>query len=261
MPKKCFVIQPFDGGRYDKRFEDVFKPAIEDAGFVPYRVDLDPAVEVPIEEIEQQIQDAEICLAEVTENNANVWYELGFAAAAGRSVVMICSNDREKFPFDVQHRTITRYSSESPSDFKKHRETITERLKHVSQRNDVTKKLQIETTTKPRAGLADHEIAALITIGSEVNGTSDGLSIYRLKELMEKAGFTGIAGNLAVQKLMSLGFISVAREKSWNSDEEFEVCVPTSSGWDWIHENLDAIELRKKPKEHFVHDLDEEIPF
>ncbi|RKF06475.1 hypothetical protein DEM25_012840 [Oceaniradius stylonematis] len=257
MPKKCFVIQPFDGGRYDKRYDDVFRPAIEDAGFDAYRVDQDPAVEVPIEEIEQQIQDAEICLAEITENNANVWYELGFAVAAGKSVVMICSNDRERFPFDVQHRKITRYSCESPSDFKKLRETITERLKHVSQRNEVTKKLKIESTTKPRAGLADHEIAALITIGSEVNGTSDGLSVYRIKELMEKAGFTGLAGNLAVQKLISLGFIKIDTEQGWNSHEEFEVCVPTLTGWDWIHENLDAIELRKGPKGN----LDDEIPF
>jgi hypothetical protein len=32
----CFVIQPFDGGRFDKRFTDVFKPAIEAAGLDPY---------------------------------------------------------------------------------------------------------------------------------------------------------------------------------------------------------------------------------
>lgn len=28
----CFVIQPFDSGRFDKRFDDVYKPAIEAAG-------------------------------------------------------------------------------------------------------------------------------------------------------------------------------------------------------------------------------------
>ena len=27
----CFVIQPFDNGKYDKRYEDTFKPAIEAA--------------------------------------------------------------------------------------------------------------------------------------------------------------------------------------------------------------------------------------
>jgi hypothetical protein len=31
----CFVIQPFDSGKYDKRFHDVYKPAIEAAGLRP----------------------------------------------------------------------------------------------------------------------------------------------------------------------------------------------------------------------------------
>ena len=36
MPR-CFMIQPFDGGQYDKRYEDVFEPAIRAAGLEPYR--------------------------------------------------------------------------------------------------------------------------------------------------------------------------------------------------------------------------------
>jgi hypothetical protein len=40
----CFVIQPFDSGKYDKRYADVYRPAIVDAGLEPYRVDKDPSV-------------------------------------------------------------------------------------------------------------------------------------------------------------------------------------------------------------------------
>ena len=35
----CFVIQPFDSGKFDKRFDSVFKPAIKNAGMDAYRVD------------------------------------------------------------------------------------------------------------------------------------------------------------------------------------------------------------------------------
>lgn len=38
----CFVIQPFDGGPFDKRYDDVIAPAIVAAGLEPYRVDRDP---------------------------------------------------------------------------------------------------------------------------------------------------------------------------------------------------------------------------
>ena len=38
---KCFVIQPFDNDKYDKRFVDIFKPAIEKSGLEAYRIDKD----------------------------------------------------------------------------------------------------------------------------------------------------------------------------------------------------------------------------
>jgi hypothetical protein len=73
----CFVIQPFDSGKFDKRFDDVYVPAIEEAGLEPYRVDRDPGVDVPIEAIEEGIRNAAVCLADVTTDNPNVWYVLG----------------------------------------------------------------------------------------------------------------------------------------------------------------------------------------
>jgi hypothetical protein len=80
----CFVIQPFDGGRFDKRFSDVFKPAIEEAGLEPYRVDRDPSVSIPINDIEKGIRDAAVCFADITLDNPNVWFELGYALASER---------------------------------------------------------------------------------------------------------------------------------------------------------------------------------
>jgi hypothetical protein len=69
----CFVIQPFDAAKFDKRFDDVYKPAIKDAGLDAYRVDRDPGVEVPIDAIEEGIRTAAICLADITTDNPNVW--------------------------------------------------------------------------------------------------------------------------------------------------------------------------------------------
>jgi hypothetical protein len=40
----CFVMQPFDAQIFDKRYQDVFAPAIIDAGLEPYRVDLEPVM-------------------------------------------------------------------------------------------------------------------------------------------------------------------------------------------------------------------------
>jgi len=87
----CFVNQPFDNGKFDKRYADTFYPAIEESDREPYRVDQDPRVAIPIEAIEEGIRDAAICFADITTDNPNVWYELGYAFAAGKAVVMVCS--------------------------------------------------------------------------------------------------------------------------------------------------------------------------
>ena len=140
----CFVIQPFDGGAFDKRYDDVFVPAIRAAGLEPYRVDRDPAVVIPIEEIEDGIRRADLCLADISLPNPNVWFEVGFTIAAGKPLVLVCSYDSSrKFPFDIQHRAVIVYRTESASDFQTLAGQITERLKAALRKEDTLEKLAV----------------------------------------------------------------------------------------------------------------------
>jgi hypothetical protein len=143
---KCFVIQPFDRDVFDRRYKDTFKPAIEEAGFEPYRVDEDPGVQIPIEEIEKGIREAAVCFAEITTDNANVWYELGFAIACGKPVVMVCERSRPKFPFDVQHRSIVIYDTGSSSDFDTLRIQIAGKLKAFGKTENASLRDQLRET-------------------------------------------------------------------------------------------------------------------
>jgi nucleoside 2-deoxyribosyltransferase len=114
----CFVIQPFDGGAFDKRYEDIFVPAIEAAGLEPYRVDRDPSATIPIDEIEAGIRKADACLADISLSNPNVWFELGYAIASAKPVVLVCVDAPDRrFPFDIQHRAVIVYRTESARDF------------------------------------------------------------------------------------------------------------------------------------------------
>lgn len=69
---KCFVMQPFDGSDFDSRYEDVIAPAIREAGLEPYRVDRDPKVSIPIQDIESGIRESRLCLADISLDNPNV---------------------------------------------------------------------------------------------------------------------------------------------------------------------------------------------
>ena len=135
----CFVIQPFDSEKFDKRFIDVYKPAIEAAGLEAYRVDNDLSVSIPIDSIENGIKQASVCLADITSDNPNVWYELGYAFACGKPVIMVCSEERtgKKYPFDIQHRSIIPYTADAPGDFDKLRDNLTAKMGCTAKRDSL----------------------------------------------------------------------------------------------------------------------------
>ena len=75
--------------------------------FDTYRVDNDDLVIVPIDTIEEKIKASTICVADITMNNPNVWYEVGFALASNKTTILICSDERtDDFPFDIRQRKI-----------------------------------------------------------------------------------------------------------------------------------------------------------
>lgn len=132
--KTCFVIQQFDEAN-DKRYKSVIKPAIEEAGFEPYRVDQDKTVQSPIESIEQKIRESDVCFADISDDNANVWFEVGFAAALEKPLILVCADKKEKtfYPFDVRHRKIISYIAGTTPGHKKLKKEITDCLKAMTE--------------------------------------------------------------------------------------------------------------------------------
>lgn len=244
MTDICFVIQPFDGDKYDRLFRETYKPAIIAAGYTPYRVDEDPSASIPIEKIEEGIRDASICFAEITENNPNVWFELGLAIAHEKDVCLVCRQDRERFPFDVQHRLIIRYASSSPSDFEELGAKITTRLRALARKQEEIATLPQRVTTEPTSPehLSDREVACLGVIASNCALEGELLSVYSLRKEMTKAGYTPIATNVAVRSLSRRSLIE-HRTTQDNDGDYFDAMCITNAGWEWIERNISRFQL------------------
>lgn len=241
----CFVIQPFDAGRFDKRFCDVFSPAIRDADLDPYRVDLDPTTVVAIDAIEQGIRTSAICLADITTDNPNVWFELGFAIACGKSVVMVCSNEREtKFPFDVQHRSIITYKTEAPSDFEDLRKKITGKLKALITKDHSLRTLASESEVAPVQGLTQQEMIVLTCIAGNLNTPHDHVSAWYLRKEVEAQGFTKMASILGIKSLTMKGFVDFNTYQD-DHGEDYIAYSLTEKGWQWIMDNQDRFLIQK----------------
>lgn len=261
----CFVIQPFDrGGPYDKRYRDVLKPAIESADLSAYRVDEDPGTSVLIEDIEKGIRDSEICLADITTNNPNIWYEVGFAIANGKPVVLICADPRqEPFPFDIRHRHIVNYKLQSSSDFEVLKSEVTDRLKAQAKKAEALQTVASMSEMETTGGLSSHEVAALVTIMSERSTPGDGIAPYVLKDKMKKSGYTAMAVGLALESLFRKGMIEYFQDEDHNS-YTYTASRLTNKGIGWLLTNQDRFRMRRDEDREIVRSAeitDEDIPF
>jgi hypothetical protein len=109
----CFVMMPFAPplGTY---YDQVYKPAIQKAGFVPVRADSDMfRTGKMMDQIWRGISDAKVLVAELTSKNPNVFYELGLAHALNKPVVLVSATDAD-VPFDLRHIRVIYYEVTDP---------------------------------------------------------------------------------------------------------------------------------------------------
>ena len=266
--QRCFMIQPFDNGPFDKRFDEIYSPAIVSAGLEPYRVDRDLAADELIVSIEQGIKSSAVCLADITSDNPNVWYELGFAYALSRPTVMICSEERPKFPFDVSHRNVTQYATESAGDFERLRTTVTARLVEALKRAPVLDNIRNSTDQIAAVhGLNSNAIRVLGLLASECSSPGSRYPIEGLKQDADRAGLNGLGFGLAVRELMSKHFLETAEfDTGYPNGETYIAAAPTDGAWSWLAANerlFVAIKPvpPKTPTAMTWDDMPDDIPF
>lgn len=262
---RCCVFQPFDKGAHDKRYDEILSPAIKAAGLQPYRVDQDPGAVILFETLHEQIKSATLCLADISVLNPNVMYELGFALASGKDVVIICSNQPSaKFPFDIQHRGIIQYAADSISDFEKLKSEITKKIEALVKKQASVQNIVAASPVRTTEGLLPHEMSALAIILANRRGDDGGASLWSVKSDMDRAGFNDAATNLA---LISLGAKSLIQETpllDQNGEPDASYAL-TSAGVRWLLSNQDKLELRKPSRRQPVNVeqriTEDDVPF
>ncbi len=243
--KKCFIIQPLTDP-YKKQCDATYKPAIKRAGLEPYRVDEHYTQKLKIEAIKEEIEKSAVCLAEITENNPNVWYELGFADGHDIPVVLICNETkRSVLPFDLNQRDTYFYKTDGQGDWENLQKQITERLKSA---------IRLEATgntgDSPISPVISHERefgrAALFALSvfyydSADDGFSRELSQLRIE--MRQSGFddrdiTDALTHLQAEEMIKRNTaLIVSRGGVWHS--------LTNKGMNWCFQNKELVRKAK----------------
>ena len=101
----AFVLMPF-AEDLTRIYTSIIKPAVEATGLVCRRADDFKTNKAIIQDIWKAICESRVVIADLTNLNPNVMYELGIAHTVGKETILIYQRGGEKdltFPFDLAH--------------------------------------------------------------------------------------------------------------------------------------------------------------
>ena len=97
---KAFVVMQFSND-FNELYDEVIKPTVESFQMKCVRADDFFTSGLILQDITQSILESQLIIADITPDNPNVFYEVGFAHGMGKHVILLSEKSREKLPFDV----------------------------------------------------------------------------------------------------------------------------------------------------------------
>jgi len=267
----AFVIQSFDGGKFDRRYMETIRPGVTKGGAEPRRADEILGVQPIIQKIEDAINDADICIAEVSQDNPNVWLELGYALALNKPTLILCDRQiRERLPFDVQHRPVIFYSTDSKSGYDDLEGKVAIEIKNLVRMvaSDAEQRPILQLGAADIGELKGYEISVMAALLAAWSTSPEGISSWQIERKLERAGYSDTQIAIGISRLMSLSYVEQSIEEDRDGDS-FHSYRIAPSGIRWLHDNEAAIEPYDSEKEAerstSVKDnsgfIDDEIPF
>jgi hypothetical protein len=99
-PQLCFVLMPFSDD-LQPLYDDHIRPVIQKSGLRCERADDIHGTTLITHDIWEYINRARFLVAELTDRNANVFYELGLAHALSKDVILL-TQSMDSVPFDLK---------------------------------------------------------------------------------------------------------------------------------------------------------------
>jgi len=113
--KKCFVISPIGlpdsevREHADDVFEYIIEPAMEMVGIKAHRADHDQEMGRITDHMFKSILNDDLCIAVLSFQNPNVFYELAIAQSAARPVIIL-NQKGHPLPFDIKDLRVIEYT-------------------------------------------------------------------------------------------------------------------------------------------------------
>ncbi len=110
--KNVFVLMPF-GDAFDIFYFAILKPLLEEMGYDVSRADDLNSQQNIMKDIVEGIYKADLIIADLSDHNPNVYYELGLSHNRKIPTILITKDPLEELPFDIRYYRVNRYSMKS----------------------------------------------------------------------------------------------------------------------------------------------------
>ena len=105
----AFVIMPF-GQDFDEIYEHFLVSVLTESGFAVRRADNLQNAQNIIKDIVNGIAKSDLIVADLTDSNPNVYYELGLAHALNKPVILL-TQELDSLPFDLKSYRVVSYTT------------------------------------------------------------------------------------------------------------------------------------------------------
>src|SRR4051812_21612627 len=105
MMERCFVIIPFEP-LFEDLFDHAIKTPLKSIGVNAFISKDVKGIKWPFKKINEAIEMSRFCIADITNLNPNVMYEVGYAAASKKPIIIIWDESKltkNYMPFDVNY--------------------------------------------------------------------------------------------------------------------------------------------------------------
>lgn len=154
--KKAFMIMQIGNPDLDKMYEDVYCLIAKECGLRMYRVDTDNKGELIKKEIDQYIEEAEIIIADLSNERPSCYHEVGYAYGLNKYLNVILTvredhlpssnnynNEGPKVHFDLNDYPIIPWKKEEIYKFKKRlTQEIKRRLSRIEEKVNIGKSIK-----------------------------------------------------------------------------------------------------------------------
>ena len=106
----AFVVMQLNE-QFNELFDEVISPVCQQAGIEAYRASDIYSPGVILQDIIRGLTESYVVIAEITKENPNVFYELGYSHALGKPTILLADQDRSTLPFDVSSYRVICYEN------------------------------------------------------------------------------------------------------------------------------------------------------